>query len=97
MFSLAAGCGVSPAALHSMSTAGLVKITAEPDSARVYVDGDAVGRARDFNGTPGLLRLSHGTHTIELKKDGYQSYTRRVFVGNQAVEPIDIMLIRDSD
>ncbi len=95
MFSLVLGCGMPHATLTAVSNAGLVKILAEPSSAQVFVDGNAVGEARDFNGNPGLLRLSHGTHTIELKKDGYQSYTRRVFVGNQAIEPIHIMLLQN--
>jgi hypothetical protein len=87
--------GCASETLKAVSNDGLVKIVAEPSSSEVYVDGNAVGRAKEFNGNPGLLRLSHGTHTIELKKDGYQSYTRRVFVGNEALEPIHIMLIKN--
>ena len=87
--------GCASDTLKAVSNDGLVKIVAEPSNAEVYVDGNAVGRAKEFNGNPGLLRLSHGTHTIELKKDGYQSYIRRVFVGNEAIEPINIMLIKN--
>ncbi len=94
-FFLFIGCGMPAETLKAVSNAGLVKIVAEPSSADVYVDGNYVGRAKDFNGNPGLLRLSNGTHTIVLMKDGYQSYTRRVFVGNEALEPINIMLIKN--
>lgn len=89
------GCGMPTETLKAVGNEGLLKIVAEPSSAEVYVDGNFIGKAHDFNGNPGLLRLTHGTHTIELKKDGYQPYTRRVFVGNEAVEPINIMLLHN--
>ncbi len=89
------GCGLPTETLKAVGNEGLLKIVAEPASAEVYVDGNFVGRARDFNGNPGLLRLTHGTHTIELEKDGYQPYTRRVFVGNEAIEQINIMLLKN--
>ncbi len=89
------GCGMPTETLKAVGNEGLVKIIADPGSAQVYVDGNFIGKAHDFNGNPGLLRLTHGTHTIELKKDGYQPYTRRVFVGNEALEPINIMLIKN--
>jgi PEGA domain len=89
------GCGLPTETLKAVGNEGLLKIVAEPGSAEVYVDGNFVGKAHDFNGNPGLLKLTHGTHTIELKKDGYQPYTRRVFVGNEAIEPINIMLLQN--
>ncbi len=89
------GCGMPTETLRAVGNEGLVKVVAEPSSAMVYVDGNLVGKAHDFNGNPGLLKLTHGTHTIELKKDGYQSYTRRIFVGNGALEPISITLLKN--
>ncbi len=88
-------CGMPVETLKAVGNEGLLKIVADPGSAEVYVDGNFVGKARAYNGNPGLLKLTHGTHTIELRKDGYQSYTRRVFVGNEALEPINIMLLKN--
>ncbi|MGB9736605.1 MAG: PEGA domain-containing protein [bacterium] len=95
MLLLLAGCGMPKETLKAVGNEGLLKIIAEPSSAEVYVDGNFVGKAKEFNGNPGLLKLSHGTHVIMLKKKGYQTYIRRVFVGNEAIEPINIMLIKE--
>jgi hypothetical protein len=89
------GCGMPKETLKAVGNEGLLKIVAEPSSAEVYVDGNFVGKAKEFNGNPGLLKLSHGTHTIMLKKEGYQTYIQRVFVGNEALESINIMLIKN--
>lgn len=89
------GCGMPKETLKAVGNEGLLKIVAEPSSAEVYVDGNFVGKAKEFNGNPGLLKLTHGTHTIMIKKSGYQTYIHKVFVGNEAIEPINIMLIKN--
>ncbi len=89
------GCGMPSETLKTVGSEGIVKIIADPGNADVYVDGNYIGKAYRFNGNPELLKLAHGTHTIELKKDGYQTYTTRIFVGNQAIDTVNIMLIKN--
>jgi hypothetical protein len=38
------------------------------------VDGEDLGRAKDFNGTWDALRLPPGVHVLEFSRDGYQTF-----------------------
>lgn len=41
----------------------------------MYVDGEAVGKADDFNGYPGKLAVKDGHHVLTFVCPGYQNYT----------------------
>jgi hypothetical protein len=53
-----------------------------PGKATLRLDGEDVGRAKDYRGTWNQLYVSPGTHVLELEADGYQ--TLRVTVDAQA-------------
>lgn len=59
---------------------GALRLRANPTHARVYVDGALVGTVDDFDGLTGHLRLDAGTHQIELRAEGYETYTTEVTV-----------------
>jgi hypothetical protein len=44
-----------------------------PESARVYLDGQYVGLADDFDGYPDYLYLRRGRYRLEFRLDGFQS------------------------
>lgn len=68
---------------------GFVLLKVSPSSAEVYVDGELVGKASEFDGGPsGKLRLSGGLHKIELRKEGYRPYVKEVYVGSGAVQTL---------
>jgi len=69
---------------------GFLIIQATPDDAEVYVDGEKVGRAGKFESTP--LELSNGTHKIEIRKVGFLSEVREVYVGNQSQHTLKVNL-----
>jgi len=51
---------------------GTITVTVQPDDAAVYVDGRAVGTGKT------TLRLSSAPHRIEVRRQGYRSWTRTV-------------------
>jgi hypothetical protein len=59
---------------------GSVRVMAEPEQTRVYVDGYYAGIADDFDGIFQRLSIPPGRHEIALKLDGYRSHTFRVYV-----------------
>ena len=61
--------GHPPNATNDGAT-GTVNIDSEPGGAEIYVDGRLAGQ------TPSLLRLPGGSHQIEVKTDGRQSWLR---------------------
>lgn len=59
---------------------GAVRVIADPESTRVYVDGYYAGIADDFDGIFQRLYLPPGRHDISLKLDGHQTHKFRVYV-----------------
>ena len=82
-----------------LSNDGNVRIEVYPkylrDEAQVYVNEAHVGDVDDFDGYFQSLSLTPGKYEIEIRVDGYQTVTKRIFVrrGNtykirESLEPI---------
>jgi hypothetical protein len=59
---------------------GAIRLRANPRHARVYIDGALVGTVDEFDGLSDHLEIEAGRHQIELRADGYDSYTSEVSV-----------------
>ena len=63
---------------------GAVRIEVSPkylrDEAQVYVNEAHVGDVDDFDGFLQRLSLTPGEYDIEIRLDGYQTVTQRIFV-----------------
>jgi hypothetical protein len=64
----------TPFAQQQPVGAGKVTISSNVPGAELYVDAAFIGNA------PSTLRLPAGTHKIEVKMDGYASWTRDLHV-----------------
>ena len=75
---------------------GSIRLRANPDSAKVFVDGALVGTVDDFNGLRNHLELDGGTHKIELRAEGYEPYTGEITVeaGKTITERISLKKIK---
>ena len=65
---------------------GTLHVDSEPSEAYVYVDGQLVGR------TPLEVALPVGEHTIVVKKEGYETYTKVVTISVGETVDIHIQL-----
>lgn len=59
---------------------GAVRLRISPAHAKVYVDGTLVGVVDDFDGLSGHLRLTLGTHLVEIKADGYETFVPEITI-----------------
>ena len=59
-----------------------------PESARVYLDGQYIGTADDFDGYPDYLYLRRGHYSLEFRLDGYE--TRKIDVDARPGVKIDV-------
>ena len=59
---------------------GNLRLRANPRHAKVYVDGALVGTVDDFDGLTDHLTLDAGPHQIELRAEGYQTFSMDVSV-----------------
>jgi hypothetical protein len=60
------------------SSWGAVKTDVEPEEARVYLDGQYIGTADDFDGWPDKLYLRPGRYKLEFRLNGYEPLTLNV-------------------
>ena len=59
---------------------GSIRLKVSPVTAKVYIDGVLMGVVDDFDGLTDNLRLEPGYHLLELKADGYQTFSKEVLV-----------------
>lgn len=57
---------------------GSIRFEVTPDTARIYIDGALVGTASDFD--TDHLDLAAGGYRLEIRADGYQTYSADVLV-----------------
>ncbi len=84
------GCGLPQETRRGVGNEGLLNILATPDDAEVFVDGERVGQAGQFEKNP--IELKSGTHKIEIRKAGFASEMREVYVGNQSRHTLKVTL-----
>jgi hypothetical protein len=73
---------------------GNLRLRANPRHAKVYVDGALVGTVDDFDGLTGHLTLDAGPHQIELRADGYQTFSTDVAIAASRTKTERITLKR---
>jgi hypothetical protein len=66
----------------------VVDTDVSPESARVYLDGQYIGTADDFDGFPDYLYLRRGRYRLEFRLEGFQ--TRTIDVDGRPGVKIDV-------
>jgi diacylglycerol kinase family enzyme len=66
---------------------GSVSINSKPSNARIYLDGEEVGI------TPGIIKsIDSGTHEVEVKKDGYETWSESVDIEADKERSLTVVL-----
>jgi hypothetical protein len=68
---------------------GSVAVRVQPSDAEILIDGEQWHGATD---APLVVQLAVGSHRIEVRKDGYRSYTTQVEVRGGATVPLNVSL-----
>ena len=79
---LLVACGGNRSAAQADDQAGTVVFKVSPSSAEILVDGQLVGKARDYDGKRAVLKLEAGTHIITLQKEGYEKEEYKVYLSD---------------
>jgi len=90
LMSLIIGCGYPKEILRGVGHEGFLFIVANPNDAEVFIDGERMGLAADFERDP--IELRSGTHKVEIRRPGYLADVRDVFVGNQSRHTLKVNL-----
>ena len=73
---------------------GVVDTDISPEHARVYLNGDLIGTADDFDGYPSYLFLKPARYTLEFKLQGYAPESLTIEVSEGRFFPLDMKLAR---
>lgn|SRR5574344_2129325 len=76
------GCTQPRTSVVTDGQSGSIVVKAVPGSALVYLDGKEVGKARLFDGTSSVMKVSPGTHSVRLSASGYKDYETKVYISD---------------
>lgn len=74
------GGGGSDSEPKERSTTGSIRLRANVSTGQVYIDGALYGIVDEFDGLSNHLELDGGRHMLEIRADGYQSYSKEIVV-----------------
>ncbi len=84
-------CAAPRTTVQTAGQNGTIMVKAVPAYATVEVDGQAMGKAREFDGTSSVLKVTPGKHTVTLKADGYEDFSTQVYISDSQ-ETVEINL-----
>jgi hypothetical protein len=67
--------------VYGVGNEGGLVFNVNPPEAEVFLDGVGQGASSAFT-EERYLKVSPGKHVLELRLDGYETYTREIFVAN---------------
>jgi hypothetical protein len=88
---LFSGCAAPRTVVQTDGQNGTILIKADPAYAMVDVDGTVMGKAREFDGTSAVLKVTPGKHLVTFRADGYEDFTTQVYISDTQ-EKIEINL-----
>jgi formylglycine-generating enzyme required for sulfatase activity len=71
---------------------GTLEIKSNPGGAEVFIDGKKKGVTPEDSAEKLIVRLPEGDYNVELNKPGIGSATKKVFVGEDVVQPLSFAL-----
>ena len=71
---------------------GALDLNVRPKNAEVYVDGQYVGLARQYDGFPGHLWLEKGVYEVSFYRPGFETETRTVKILTDLILDLDLDL-----
>lgn len=87
--------GYGPEPAQSVPTdVGVVDTDVSPEHSRVFLNGDLIGTADDFDGYPSYLFLRPGRYALEFRLQGYRTEALNLDVSEGRFFPIDIKMER---
>jgi hypothetical protein len=71
---------------------GSIALRVQPADATITIDGEPWEGAQDQD--PLVVQLGAGTHTVEIRKDGYRTYITDITVRRGETTPLNVSLTR---
>ncbi|MBI5787251.1 MAG: PEGA domain-containing protein [Candidatus Schekmanbacteria bacterium] len=92
---LSAACSAPKTTIRAAGNQGMIRFIVRPDDARVYVDGQDKGEAENYENEDTPLVVDSGVHNIEIKREGYKSFQKEVYMSGGTLYEIMVNLGQD--
>jgi hypothetical protein len=88
----ALGWAYLPAGEPARRDIGAIRLKVKPKKTEVFLDGEYVGRAGQYDGYPGYLWLPGGNHKLTFYKDGFRTFSREFEVRPGMITDVRIVM-----
>lgn len=75
-------CAAPRTSVKTDDQSGTMVFKVKPSYATISVDGKEVGKAREYDGKNAVLKLSPGTHQIQISAEGYKGHNQKVYLSD---------------
>ena len=77
-----AGCAAPRTSIETANVSGTMLFKVKPSSAEISIDGNVIGKARDFDGSSNVAKVGPGKHVVLVSAPGYVSWESRVYLSD---------------
>jgi len=91
-----AGCAAPRTTVETANVSGTMVFKVKPTNADITIDGNAIGKARDFDGSTNVAKVGPGKHVVLVSAPGYKSWESRVYLSDTQ-EKVDVELQKEGN
>lgn len=85
------GCAAPRTSIEAKNVSGTMLFKVKPSDADIAVDGNVIGKAREFDGSSKVAKVGPGKHVISVSKPGYVTWESRVYLSDsQEMVEVDL-------
>lgn len=85
-----AGCVHPSTTVRTLDDRPLIGIQGAPAAAIIYVNGQDMGHASEYDGEDTALRIEPGTHLIEIRDSNRVYFEDRIYAGSGSTKTINL-------
>lgn len=90
-----AGCTLPQTTVRSGSSPPQLVVRGAPSGSVLYVDGQEMGPADHYNGSPTVLVVLEGVHKVEIRQGGESLFSDKVFVATGETHAVTVVAGHD--
>jgi PEGA domain len=90
------GCAAPRTTVETANVSGTMLFKVKPTNADVAIDGNVIGKARDFDGSTNVAKVGPGKHVVLVSAPGYKSWESRVYLSDTQ-EKVEVDLQKEGN
>lgn len=90
------GCAAPRTSVETANVSGTMVFKVKPSSADISIDGNVIGKARDFDGSSTVAKVGPGKHVVLVSAPGYLPWESRVYLSDSQ-EKIEVELQKEGN